>query len=227
MDSQPSLVLNPVGSPVQSVRVDNDLFADVWEWELGNVLNTGNHAFFGLNMSQSPYAPSKLNQLMAAARPARIIEIGAGNGGLTVLFALYARINGASLYAYDKTAGKHADLLRLLGSAVILKDALEDPVTVEEIRSLVRAEGRTIIFCDAGKALEFNLYAPSMKEGDIILMHDFSPTHETFKADMEGQRWNWHEAWYERVAETCNKCNIVHSPYFNDVAWSCGIKVSS
>ena len=177
-------------------------------------------------MSQSPYAPLKLNQLLNAARPARIIEIGAGNGGLTTLFALYAKITGIPLYAYDKTAGKHADLLRLLGSAVILKDVLEDKENIEEVKSLVRAEGRSIIWCDAGKSLEQNLYVPSMKIGDIVLMHDFSPTPETFRSDMEGKLWNWHESWYERVAEISNRYNIVYSPYFNDTAWSCGIKVS-
>lgn len=211
--------------PVAIVPPENDIFQKLPTFELDGVLSTANHRFFGLNMSQHPQAPFKLNQILNASAPARIIEIGAGNGGLTVLFALYCSlVKTCTLHAYDKTAGLHAGLLESMGYPVALKDVLEDPVNVAEVAALVAQPGRTLLMCDAGKALEANLYIPHMKVGDIIMMHDFSPTAATFERDIKGRVWNWHEAWYERVAETCHKHGIVHSNWTNDVVWSLGYR---
>lgn len=219
MDLEPNLL-----QPIQII-INDEPFAILGEYEQAWAFGKADHMFFGLHMSQHPQAVVKLNQLLKSTSPARIIEIGTGNGGLTTLFALYCKMTGTSLHTYDKTEGKHNSLLRLLGCNVSFKDALEDPKAVEEIKELVSAPGRTIIFCDAGKALEFNLYAPSMKVGDLILMHDFAPTPEEFETEIKAKGvWGSLEAWYERVAETCEKCHIEHTTYFNDVVWSCGIR---
>jgi cephalosporin hydroxylase len=217
--------LLPVPQP-SIVPMDHTAFKGIAEWEQANVLATANHTFFGLNMSQHPHAPLKINQLLNATQPTRVIEIGAGHGGLTVLLALYSITTGCALHSFDKTAGKHADLLRSLGRAVVLKDVLEDAENVEYVKSLIAAPGRVLLIADAGKAIEFNLYAPSMKVGDMIMMHDFSPTPETFERDIKGKVWGWHEAWYARVSDTCRACNIVHTPYLNDVVWSLGYRTS-
>ena len=214
--------------PAISVPIDEEAFKDLAQWEMSSVLATANHTFFGLHMSQHPQAVVKLNQLLNATRPARIVEVGTGNAGLTVMFALYCKLGEAPcvLRSYEKTRFRHNDLLdQLAPQAFRQGDALEDPVVIEEVKALVAAPGRTIIFCDAGKALEFNLYVAAMKPGDIILMHDFAPDLATFERDIKGKSWNWCESWYDRVAETCKKHHIVHSPYFNSVVWSCGIKV--
>lgn len=211
-------------TPIPIIPNNQDPFARLPEAELNNVLTTGEHTFFGLTMSQHPHAPLKLNQLLMASQPARIIEIGAGNGGLTVLLALYAKMSGCKLYSYDKTPGKHAALLDQLGYPVILQDVLENDDNIREVKALVSSPGRTILLCDAGKALEFNLYVPSFKPGDLVLMHDFAPDEASYKRDFEGKIWNWHEAWYDRVSQTSIACGIVHSSWSNDVAWSLGYK---
>lgn len=214
-------------SPPIPIIIHDTPFMVLAEYEQAWAFGMAENVFFGLHMSQHPQAVIKINQLLKSSSPARIIEIGVGNGGLTTLFALYAKLNEISLHAYDKTEGKHHRLLRLLGCNVMLKDALEDTAVVEEIRELVASPGRTIIFCDAGKAIEFNLYAPFMKEDDLILMHDFASSPEVFETEIKGKGvWGSLEVWYERVAETCEKHNIVHTTYFNDVVWSCGRKVT-
>lgn len=214
----------------QTVPVNDTLFADVAEWELSNVLVTGNHRFFGLSMSQHPQAVIKLNQILNATRPARIVEIGTGNAGLTVLFALYCLTSmdqsPCILRTYDKTPARHVALLnQIYPEGFRHADALEDPVVIDEIRALVAMSGRTLLIADCGKALEFNEYVPYLKAGDIVMMHDFSPTAETFEREMKGKIWNWHEVWYDRVAKTCCNHNIIHTSYTNDVAWSLGYKI--
>ncbi len=206
--------------PVVVCPPEQDPFVQLAHRELEGVLATANHRFYGLNMSQHPQAVVKLNQLLNATAPARIIEIGTGNAGLYCQL-----VERCTLLTYDKTPARHTDLLnRLAPTAFRHADALEDPAVIEEIRTLVALPGRTLLVADAGKALEFNLYVPHLKVGDLVMMHDFSPTAETFKRDMEGKIWNWHEAWYARVAETCCNHSIVHTSYLNDVAWSLGWK---
>lgn len=211
-----------------TVPIDEEAFKDLAQWELSGVLATANHTFFGLHMSQHPQAVVKLNQLLNATRPARIVEIGTGNAGLTVLFALYCKLGETPcvLRSYDKTRFRHTDLLDQLDPQAFRQgDALEDPVVIDEVKALVAAPGRTLLIADCGKALEFNLYVPHLKVGDIAMMHDFAPDLATFERDIKGKVWNWCESWYDRVAETCKEHHIVHSPYFYDTVWSCGIKV--
>jgi cephalosporin hydroxylase len=215
--------MTPLTIP-SAVAVDPNLFADLPRWELANVLGTATHTFFGLTMSQHPQAVVKLNQLLNAVRPARIVEVGCGHAGLTTLFALYCCTTGCELYPYDQQGGKHHALLAQLGYPVLIQDVLTNQTNIDKIKELVAKDGRTLLVADAGKALEFRLYVPSFKVGDMVIMHDFSPTQETFERDIRGKVWNWHEAWYDRVADVCNDCGIIHSPYLNDVVWSLGWK---
>lgn len=208
-----------------AVAIDNTLFADLGAWEMRNVLATANHRFFGLSMSQHPQAVVKLNQLLNATQPGRIVEVGCGHAGLTILFALYCQATGCELHTYDQQDGKHHALLARLGYPVSIGDVLTNQTNIEKIKNLVAQDGRTLLIADAGKAIEFRLYVPSFKIGDMVIMHDFSPTHETFESDIRGKIWNWHEAWYDRVADVCYDYGIVHSPYLNDVVWSLGVKV--
>lgn len=215
----------PPYTPPATVTIDPTLFADLGRWEMTNVLATAQHRFFGLVMSQHPQAVVKLNQLLNATQPARIVEIGTGNGGLTTLLASYCAETGCQLHSYDQQEGKHHAWLKAMGYPVRRGDALNDPVVVEEVKGVVAREGRVLSLCDAGKALEASYIIPVMKVGDLILMHDFAPDAATFERDIKGRLWNWFESWYERVAEVSNAHGIVYSPYLNDVVWSLGIKV--
>ena len=203
------------------IPINDAPFEGLAQRELTQVLNTADHRFFGLRMSQHPQAVIKLNQLLNATQPARIVEIGAGNGGLTVLFALYCGATGAALHAYDQQDGEHLGLLREMGRPVELGDVF-DPRKIEEIKGIIARPGRTLLLCDCGKALEFNLLAPALKVGDFALMHDHATDHATFERDIKGKIWNWHESWDARVAEACAKHGIVQTTYLHDTVWFCG-----
>ncbi len=214
----------PPFSPPPQVAMDNTTFAQLDQWEMQSVLGTADHTFFGLRMTQHPDALRKLNQLLNAIRPARVVEVGAGNGGLTVLLALYCAARHAELHSYDIQGGTHHDKLAQMGYPVTRKDVLTVEANVEEVKAIVAREGRTLILADGGKAIEFNHLAPAMKPGDFICMHDFAPDAAAFERDIKGKVWGWHEAWYDRVAEACAKHDIVHSPALNGVVWSLGWK---
>ncbi len=210
------------------IPIDDTPFKDLAVREQAQVLATAEHYFFGLKMQQHPQAVVRLNQLLNLIQPRTIVEIGSGNAGLSYLFALYAANTGGRYAGFDLIEGKHAAMLNdhfpQVGGTT-RADVLTDAHNVEQFaRNLAAMEGRTMLVCDAGKALEANLYIPSLKVGDFVLMHDHSPDAATFERDLKGRVWNWFESWDERVAEMCAKHGIVQTTALHDVVWFCGWK---
>ncbi len=210
-----------------TIPIDDTPFKDLAAREQAQVLATAEHYFFGLKMQQHPQAVVRLNQLLNLIQPRNIVEIGSGNAGLSYLFALYAANTGGRYAGFDLIEGKHAATVNThFGwDSIQQSDMLTATDNVQWLsKRLADMQGRTLLVCDAGKALEANLYIPSLKVGDFILMHDHSPDAATFERDIKGRVWNWHESWDERVAETCAKHGIVQTTALHDVVWFVGWK---
>ncbi len=211
-----------------SIPIDNAPFDDLAAREQAQVLATAEHYFFGLKMQQHPQAVVRLNQLLNRFQPKNIVEIGSGNAGLSYLLATYATLTGGEYQGFDLIEGKHAALLNdyysPLKGSIRQADVLNDPLNVELVKGIIEQPGRTLVLCDAGKALEANIYIPSLKVGDFILMHDHATDAATFERDIKGRVWNWFESWDERVVEMCAKHGIVQTTALHDVVWFCGWK---
>ncbi len=214
-------------TPMPSIPIDDTPFKDLAARERAQVLATAEHYFFGLKMQQHPQAVVRLNQLLNLIQPKHIVEIGSGNCGLSYLFALYAANTGGSFVGFDLIDGKHKAMLqRHFGDVAIQRsDVLTDEENVKWVKeALSKLEGRVLLVCDCGKALEYNLYVPSLKAGDFVITHDFAPDAETFERDIKGRTWNWFENWYARIEQVTQECGVVHTTALNDVVWSCGVK---
>ncbi len=210
-----------------SIPIDDTPFKDLAAREQAAVLATAEHYFFGLKMQQHPQAVVRLNQLLNLVQPKHIVEIGSGNAGLSYLFALYAANTGGTFVGFDLIEGKHKAMLnRHFGdSSIQCEDVLTNEESVKWVSTaLAGLQGRTMLVCDAGKAIEALLYIPSLKVGDFILMHDHATDAATFERDIKGRVWNWHESWDERVAETCAKHGIVQTTALHDVVWFVGYR---
>jgi cephalosporin hydroxylase len=209
---------------MSKIKIDDKNFYDMPKWEQHELFSTTHLKFFGLTLQQTPLAVLKLNQLLNYGNFERIIEIGAGDGGLSFLFALWAKINKKEYHTYDiHDKGANIELLKSFTTAFQVKDVIFDKDNVEGIKSLIEQQGRVLLIADAGKHVEFNVYADSLKAGDFIMTHDFSPTKETFESEIKGKIWNWHESWYSAIEDACIRNNIVHTTYFYDCVWSLGI----
>lgn len=57
--------------------------------------------FLGLTMAQQDGIIPALNNLLRTINPSRVIELGTGAGGLTVLLGLYGYETGCEVYTYD------------------------------------------------------------------------------------------------------------------------------
>lgn len=99
-----------------------------------------------------------------------VLEVGCGHGALSVFFGLH--FPGAIVAFNDWDArGPHTkDLHQRLGIVFQQADALHQIVAD---RMIVSVPHPALVFCDNGdKPREFALYAPLLKSGDAIAVHD-------------------------------------------------------
>lgn len=189
----------------------------------------GEVRFFGLRMQQNRNAPAALDGVFArleaeGTRIARIVEIGTGTGGLTVLLALYAASVGAELVTYD-IASRTQDnpAFARLGIDHRIADVRE-PFVAAEIARMIAAPGVTLFVCDGGDKLrDADVFADHMKPGDLLLVHDYATDEATFERDVKGRLWSWCEATDAglRAASERNDLREVHADLLHPAVWTC------
>jgi len=208
------------------------------------------HPFFGCYMQQSPFALVALNRLLNYYNFFNIIELGTHDAGLSTFFALYAKcskmppldnpnepciIKNSShhktrknFYTFDKfVRDRHQwELVQSLGANIYCGDFLEDEDLKNFIAKIIKNPGPVLLLCDGDKVKEFNYYSNFLKEGDIIMCHDFAYDFSKAQELKDKNLWYNHEVTWEFLKEPCSKNNIkqIHQDIFDDVAWFCGIK---
>ena len=184
---------------------------DFQKKEMQDTLQTTHFEFFGSRMQQNNLALPALNRLIKLAAPDKIIEIGAGDCGLSLFFAMYCYIKNKKFHTFDiaNRNPSQEQLLSKFNTKLEIIDCLEDTKGVEYVKSIIESPGSNLIVCDAGKALEFNLYSPFVKSGDVLICHDHAATPEIFNSEVKGIFWNWFESWDDRVKESCEKYKLI------------------
>ena len=146
-----------------------------------------NHKYMGGGMSQNYFAMPVFEYYWDLHKFEYIAEIGTQKGALSVYFANFASITEQfffdtfELYP-DKDyytreyegCGHWLDKICEFSPYVnrYLVDVFSDDA-MEHIKCNVK-DKKTFIFCDGGdKAREFNTYAPLLKSGDCIAVHDW------------------------------------------------------
>lgn len=217
-----------------------------------NAIRNFHASFFGCYAQQNPKAFLSLNRLLNAEKFDTIIELGTHDGGLSSLFALYCfgsrhpataqDANEPSLY---KNSQHHKSpkqfhtfdislrdiprlqLLQALGTNFQQIDTLNDQNNIQYIGNIIKNGGRVLLLCDGGdKKKEFELYAPFLKQNDIIMGHDWAKDDKAF-ADIQTRGiWYGCEIKWKDIEGTCKQNNIaqIYSDEFDDVVWFCGIK---
>jgi hypothetical protein len=193
----------------------------------------GGFAYGYLFMSQHRNTPQVFKQLLAEIEPARILEIGTFHGGLTLMLRDIMdelNLHNNIIRTYDINDQEFLKPLVVNKAVDVRTENLFDYentsfITKEaedEIRSFIRQDGLTLVLCDGGcKRCEYNILAPLLKMGDIIMAHDYSPNLGFFKEHMQDQIWNWLEIEDSHIIDISQKENL--KPYMQDllqtVAW--------
>ena len=183
-------------------------------------------------------AVDKFRELLKQTKPSQILEIGTAQGGLTLaLLDLLAECDlpNTTLRTYDIHERNLHELVETIENGangeIFVKnifndnyDALEE---VEEIQSYIQRPGCTLVLCDGGsKIREFNILSPYLKEGDIIMAHDYAPNEQYFLEYNKDKVWNWLEIQDCDITEAVKLHNL--EPFMQDefikVVWVCKIK---
>jgi len=133
-----------------------------------NIFTTANSTFAGTEIAQTWSALFAFERIFQEYKPDIIIEIGTYLGALTHFFSLHC----LNVYSYDNLNRK---IKKYSNINYIVKDVF-DTQTITEISNLISSLNKKILlFCDGGnKAKEFNIYAPYIKKGDLIFVHDWT-----------------------------------------------------
>jgi cephalosporin hydroxylase len=135
-----------------------------------------------------------LLEVVAAATPDTVFEIGTGSGGTLFGFAALASRH-ALLITIDLPEGKfgggyhqaQAHVLRGFareGQRIeLLRANSHDPATIKHVRTLVEGRPIDFLFIDGdhsyrGVRDDFELYAPLVRPGGLIALHDIVPGPE-------------------------------------------------
>lgn len=184
------------------------------------------YSYFGLSMQQNRYALPAISILLEYGKPSRIMEFGTRFGGLSVFLGMYAKTCNIECYTFDiADQAKYKDFFNFMGVHYLVCDIF-DPAVQQEISGLIRRPGRTILFCDAIKEREFNVYAADLKPGDIILAHDYAKDQDDFEVMKKQRIWWQCEIEYDDIANTCSSHHLVpvFADLFRTAAWCCFVK---
>jgi hypothetical protein len=183
---------------------------------------------FGLPMMQNKHAvlafSTLLDQLHAAGtRVARIIELGSGMGGLSVLLHAFTVWHGGDFITYDQHAAEPRNTaFARLGIDFRHKNFTHEFAEAEIARE-IQKPGLSIVLCDgADKRADVSRFAEYLKEGDLIGAHDYAVDSATFAGVMQGQYWNWCEVTDADLAPVTARWGLapVLADEFGRAAWT-------
>lgn len=162
--------------------------------------------FFGLCMSQNQNALALFSAIFDDYGPfAQLIEIGTGNGGLSILFHIYA----ASVRGRFLTIDNRLRNARLLASLGVESYGDSCWNRENDLGAVIVQPGRSFIFCDGGdKRRELATFARYLKMGDIIGVHDYAATRKFYQEHLRNNVWDWCEITWNDIEPIANTYNL-------------------
>lgn len=131
--------------------------------DMGNTLNS---TFAGEEIAQRWCDLFIFERTFQEFKPDLIIELGTYLGALTHFFSLHGKV-----WTIDNK--KHA--IREYQNAKYATADVFSKNFIEGMKAVISIHDRIFLFCDNGNKIEeFKLYAPLLKKGDIIFVHDWN-----------------------------------------------------
>lgn len=197
---------------------------------------TGFTSYKGIMLQQHEDYQTQFTKLLETTRPKRILEIGTGAGGLTLFLRDTLNELGLRetyLKSYDVNNTTFDSNVHDLTNLELSKENLfggGNEFVLERkdlIEPYIQSEGLTIVLCDGGnKIKEFNQISQLLKQGDIIMAHDYCENNEMFLSEYKDKIWNWCEIQEKDIENACVREGLENfmKHDFNKIVWVCKIK---
>jgi len=167
-----------------------------------------------------------LIKLFTSIYPRRVIEIGTAEGGLTLLIrSILDKIGlkDSQLTTYDILYEVELAYFIKMNDLNISYKIADIFDKLDELGKLIQEDGPTVVFCDGGnKSKEFNVIAPLLKQGDVILAHDYTPNQTYFEAHTK-KDWARYEIQDSDIVDICAINNLApfKTEIMTPVVWAC------
>jgi 23S rRNA U2552 (ribose-2'-O)-methylase RlmE/FtsJ len=176
----------------------------------------------GIIAAQTPKTAEAFKSILPNFKT--IIEIGFHRGAFS-LWLLRNKQEGSKLVSYDISFdSKQVDDVNL----DFRKGDCFDERIINEIQELILNGGKTLVLCDGGhKDREFNLYSKFLKEGDVIMCHDYAHSNEEYDNITKSINWNTAaESRFDNIKDSVELYSLEGYLYdtFKNVLWGSFIK---
>lgn len=196
----------------------------------------GGFAYGYLFMSQHQNTPNVFAEFLADLKPSRILEIGTFHGGLTLLLRdimdnIGLQDNTILTYDVDEqeflkplVKDRNVDV-RTKNLFDYNNNSFINNEAKEELQSFIQSDGISLVLCDGGcKRCEYNIIAPLLKVGDIIMAHDYAPNEEYFEKYIKNKIWDWMEI-NDNDINNIEGFDFFYQHTMQQIAWLCRIKI--
>lgn len=155
-----------------------------------------------------------------------IIELGTSLAGLTYIIDDICVENSLSkkIHTFDFSYKDYVD--NQLKDRNIEYHIMDE--TTEEFKNyvirLINNGGKVLLLCDGGNKInEFNFYSDYIKNGDLIMAHDYAHDDFVFEKEIKNKIWNWYETKYSDIQDSIKRNNLVkyEDIDFEKAAWCC------
>ena len=157
-----------------------------------------------------------------------IIEIGSYNGGLSS-YLFNTKSESTKFVSYDIDPSIN-DVVNKYNNTSIdfrIADCFEEN-TFKQIIDFIQSPGKTLMICDGGnKIRELSEFSKYLKRDDIIMVHDYADSDESFKQFAEYWQWPYgKECSLSDIESAVNENNLNKFNYDKYLLflWGCFIK---
>jgi predicted O-methyltransferase YrrM len=161
-------------TPMSGYTIDRH--ADVWD--ANDFIDKPRCTLFGRPCQQAFSAFFMWEKVLGPLDFKRFVEIGTGYGNTSIFFLLHCLQKEAEFYTFDRMANRLSNSSPLkklfdLRAKATVGDVYGTTLS-QAVLTTINLPGRTVLFLDGGdKPHEFRLFAPALKPGDIVAIHDW------------------------------------------------------
>lgn len=143
---------------------------------MGELVDTRMPSFAGVPFQQG-WGDLELWEHFLSRYPVRsLVELGTGQGGMAIFFAVQALARGAAYTTFDRERLYGAPVERVLeqlGAHQVLIELFE---RADFVRGVLAVQPKPLLlFCDDGdKPREVGTFAPALAQGDYLAVHDWN-----------------------------------------------------